>query len=69
MVIWHVVLGIVANVFTLYLPRLISHVIDAYLQGTIENADGIFFVGGGEVALAGFMENAVSMLLHGESKS
>lgn len=36
MVAWLIVLGIAANVLTLYLPRLISHVIDAYLHGTLD---------------------------------
>ena len=35
MVIWLVVLGIAANVLTLYLPQLISHIIDGFISGKL----------------------------------
>jgi len=44
-------------------------VIIAHRLNTIENADEIFFVNGGEVKPAGNMESAVNMLLHGQRKS
>jgi ATP-binding cassette subfamily B protein len=36
MVSWLIVLGIIANILTLYLPKLIAHVIDAYVQGNLD---------------------------------
>jgi ATP-binding cassette subfamily B protein len=51
------------------LPQETTLVIIAHRLNTIENADEIFFVSGGDIKLAGSMENAVDMLLHGESKS
>jgi ATP-binding cassette subfamily B protein len=51
------------------LPVTTTRVIIAHRLNTIENADEIFFVNGGEVALAGNMENAVNMLLHGKRQS
>jgi ATP-binding cassette subfamily B protein len=51
------------------LPVDTTRVIIAHRLNTIENADEIFFVNGGEVKLAGNMENAVDMLLHGKRQS
>jgi ATP-binding cassette subfamily B protein len=51
------------------LPVNTTRVIIAHRLNTIENADEIFFVNGGEVKLAGNMENAVDMLLHGKRQS
>jgi len=51
------------------LPASTTRVIIAHRLNTIENADEIFFVNGGEVTLAGNMENAVNMLLHGKRQS
>lgn len=51
------------------LPKRTTRVIIAHRLNTIENADEIFFVNGGEVTRAGSMEHAVDMLLHGERKS
>ena len=41
-----------------------TKVIIAHRLNTIENADEIFFVNGGEVIQAGSMEHAIEMLLH-----
>ncbi len=51
------------------LPTHTTRVIIAHRLNTIENADEIFFVNGGEVKLAGNMEHAVEMLLRGKRKS
>ena len=51
------------------LPAKTTKVIIAHRLNTIENADEIFFVNGGEVTPAGNMEHAVDMLLHGQRKS
>lgn len=51
------------------LPKETTRVIIAHRLNTIENADEIFFVNGGEVTPAGSMDHAVDMLLHGERKS
>ncbi len=51
------------------LPKHTTRVIIAHRLNTIENADEIFFVNGGEVILAGSMEHAVEMLLHGKRES
>jgi ATP-binding cassette subfamily B protein len=51
------------------LPAKTTRVIIAHRLNTIENADEIFFVNGGEVVLAGNMKNAVDMLLHGKRQS
>ena len=54
------------------LKRLPSHttrVIIAHRLNTIESADEIFFVNGGEITPAGSMEHAVDMLLHGHRQS
>jgi len=51
------------------LPEKTTRVIIAHRLNTIENADEIFFVNGGEIKLAGNMEHAVDMLLHGKRQS
>lgn len=51
------------------LPKHTTCVIIAHRLNTIENADEIFFVNGGEVTPAGSMEHAVDMLLHGKRES
>lgn len=51
------------------LPVRTTRVIIAHRLNTIENADEIFFVNGGEVINAGSMERAVDMLLHGKRES
>ena len=51
------------------LPVTTTRVIIAHRLNTIENADEIFFVNGGEVVLAGNMARAVDMLLHGKRQS
>ena len=47
------------------LPATTTRVIIAHRLNTIENADEIYFVNGGEVTRAGSMESAVDMLMHG----
>jgi ATP-binding cassette subfamily B protein len=51
------------------LPEKTTRVIIAHRLNTIENADEIFFVNGGEVTPAGDMKHAVDMLLHGKRQS
>lgn len=51
------------------LPVQTTRVIIAHRLNTIENADEIFFVNGGEIIQAGSMERAVEMLLRGNKKS
>lgn len=51
------------------LPASTTKVIIAHRLNTINNADQIFFVNSGEVTLAGSMEQAVEMLLHGKRES
>jgi ATP-binding cassette subfamily B protein len=51
------------------LPETTTKVIIAHRLNTIENADEIFFVNGGEITAAGSMEHAVEMLLHGKRES
>jgi ATP-binding cassette subfamily B protein len=51
------------------LPPETTRVIIAHRLNTIENADEIFFVNGGEVTPAGDMEHAVDLLLHGKRAS
>jgi ATP-binding cassette subfamily B protein len=46
------------------LPKHITKIIIAHRLNTIENADEIFFVNGGEVVQAGSMDSAMEMLLH-----
>jgi ATP-binding cassette, subfamily B, bacterial len=51
------------------LPTSTARIIIAHRLNTIENADEIFFVNGGEVSRAGTMQQAVDMLLHGKRQS
>jgi ABC-type multidrug transport system fused ATPase/permease subunit len=51
------------------LPETTTKVIIAHRLNTIENADSIFFVNGGEVTHAGSMQQAVDMLLHDKRQS
>jgi ATP-binding cassette subfamily B protein len=51
------------------LPPTTTRVIIAHRLNTIANADEIFFINSGEVTLAGSMEHAVEMLLHGKRQS
>ena len=51
------------------LPPETTKVIIAHRLNTIDNVDQIFFVNSGGVALAGSMEHAVDMLLHGKRES
>jgi ATP-binding cassette subfamily B protein len=51
------------------LPASTTRIIIAHRLNTIENADEIFFVNGGEVTKAGTMQQAVDMLLHGKRQS
>lgn len=53
----------------LKLPKETTKVIIAHRLNTIENADEIFFVNGGQVKEAGSMEHAVDMLLHHKRSS
>jgi ATP-binding cassette subfamily B protein len=52
-----------------HLPAETTKVIIAHRLNTINNADEIFFVNGGEVTEAGSMEHALDMLLHGKRES
>src|SRR4051812_15346393 len=36
MVLWLILLGILANILTLYLPRLSAHAIDAYIRRSLD---------------------------------
>jgi len=51
------------------LPEKTTKVVIAHRLNTIENADDIFFVNGGEVTHAGSMQQAMDMLLHGKRES
>lgn len=51
------------------LPKSTTQVIIAHRLNTIASADEIYFVNAGEVALAGSMEHAMEMLLHGKRQS
>jgi ATP-binding cassette subfamily B protein len=51
------------------LPEKTTKIIIAHRLNTIENADVIFFVNGGNVTHAGSIDQAVDMLLHGKRKS
>jgi ATP-binding cassette subfamily B protein len=51
------------------LPKETTRVIIAHRLNTIENADEIFFVNGGEVTPAGSLEHAIEMIMHKERKS
>jgi ATP-binding cassette subfamily B protein len=51
------------------LPASTTRVIIAHRLNTIENADEIFFVNGGEILRAGSLEQAVDLLLQGKRVS
>jgi ATP-binding cassette subfamily B protein len=51
------------------LPESTTKVIIAHRLNTIQDADEIFFVNAGTLTLAGSMEQAVDMLLHGKRSS
>jgi ATP-binding cassette subfamily B protein len=51
------------------LPEHTTLVIIAHRLNTIEDADEILFVNGGEITRAGGMEHAVALLLHGKRES
>jgi ATP-binding cassette subfamily B protein len=51
------------------LPKETTKVIIAHRLNTIENADDIFFVNGGEVLHAGSFDQALDLLLHGKRVS
>ena len=51
------------------LPPSTTKVVIAHRLNTIENADEIFFINGGEITPAGSMEHALDMLLHGRRES
>ncbi|MCF7865265.1 MAG: ABC transporter ATP-binding protein/permease [Candidatus Pacebacteria bacterium] len=51
------------------LPASTTKVIIAHRLNTIQNADEIFFVGGGSVTPAGSFDHAVEMLLHNKRES
>jgi ATP-binding cassette subfamily B protein len=51
------------------LPKTTTKVVIAHRLNTIENADEIFFVNGGEVTAAGSLDHAVEMLMHSKRKS
>jgi ATP-binding cassette subfamily B protein len=51
------------------LPKATTKVIIAHRLNTIQNADEIFFVGGGALTAAGSMEHAMAMLLGHEQAS
>ncbi|HTI90819.1 MAG TPA: ABC transporter ATP-binding protein [Puia sp.] len=53
----------------LRLPETTTRVIIAHRLNTIENADEIFFVNGGEIIRAGSLDQAVDMLLQGKRVS
>ncbi len=52
-----------------HLPASTTKVIIAHRLNTISNADEIFFVNGGRLTVAGSMEKAVELLLHGKRES
>lgn len=51
------------------LPSTTTKVIIAHRLNTIENADEIFFVNGGEVTNAGSLDHAIELLMRGKRKS
>jgi ATP-binding cassette subfamily B protein len=51
------------------LPASTTKVIIAHRLNTIDNVDQIFFVNSGQVTLAGSMEHAIDLLLHGKRAS
>jgi ATP-binding cassette subfamily B protein len=52
-----------------YFPASTTKVIIAHRLNTISSADEIFFVNGGSLTLAGSMDHAVELLLHGKRES
>jgi ATP-binding cassette subfamily B protein len=51
------------------LPKETTKIIIAHRLNTINNADQICFVNGGEITVAGSMKHALELLLHGKRKS
>lgn len=51
------------------LPASTTKVVIAHRLNTIENADAIFFINARSVSLAGSMENALELLMHGKRES
>jgi ATP-binding cassette subfamily B protein len=51
------------------LPEDTTKVIIAHRLNTIQNADDIFFVNGGDLVHAGSFDHALEMLLHGKRTS
>ena len=51
------------------LPATTTKVIIAHRLNTIDNVNQIYFINSGEVKLAGSMEHAVELLLHGKRES
>ena len=51
------------------LPKETTKIVIAHRLNTINNADQIYFVNGGEVTLAGSMQHALDMLMHGKRVS
>jgi ATP-binding cassette subfamily B protein len=51
------------------LPATTTKVVIAHRLNTIENADEIFFINGGEITPAGSMDHALDLLLHGKRAS
>jgi ATP-binding cassette subfamily B protein len=51
------------------LPAATTKIVIAHRLNTIENADEILFVNGGEVTPAGSMQDALDLLLHGKRES
>ena len=52
-----------------HLPETTTKVIIAHRLNTIRDADQIFFVNGGSLTLAGSMDEAVELLMHGKRSS
>jgi ATP-binding cassette subfamily B protein len=51
------------------LPKSTTKVIIAHRLNTINNVDQIFFVNGGEITVAGSMDHALELLMHGKRAS
>ena len=51
------------------LPASTTKVVIAHRLNTIENADEILFVNGGDIMPAGSMQHALDLLLHGKRDS